>query len=357
VWTIFTAVVFDNRVLSEVGAKLDSKLNLPGIVTENIKSINNSVQIPVWIRFGFWGMASVFLFIKPYMHNSHPTPTKRNQSIESIVIAQKMARKMKKMAQKIISTPDRSREQTYPLFKCEWLVNDDTPQGRATQLSQRQASCLGILPNTGTGERIIGEALSTSDKRKARWVCKTDEDSEIISPQEASIFLEEINQYGCTVAVKRGRGDIVYGRIESNEMMQRVEHWDANYVIKWMLSTDLVHHKELVDAVAGRRMSTLLNRIDLDAVLDVKDVSNNAVIRNPLYDALKDQFQYELIEPSNLLEKMPKALSKHTRLDNILTKENFYYSNILFIYLLFNLYIYFLLSWSAEVNILDSMKT
>ena len=110
------------------------------------------------------------------------------------------------------------------------------PLGRAIQPSQRQASCLGILPNVGTSERIIGEALSISDKRQARWICKTDVDSEI-SPQEASIFLEEINQYGCTVAVKRGRGDVVYGRIESNEMMQPVEHWDANYVKKWMLST------------------------------------------------------------------------------------------------------------------------
>jgi hypothetical protein len=190
------------------------------------------------------------------------------------------------------------KEQTYELFRAGWLVNDETPDRRAATPSQRQAISLGILPHLGTSKRIIGETLSSSDLKETKWIIReADKERQEILPKEASLFLKEINHYGSIVAVKRVRGDIVYGRIESNEKLQPVEDWDATYVKKWMLSTDLSHHKVLVDALAGRRMSTILNKEKVNAILDLKNVSNNSLIRDPLHMVVGNQFQNEIIKP------------------------------------------------------------
>lgn len=314
-WLLLTSIIFDGRVLFEVSAATAKNFKLPEIVTENVTLFAESIVLPLWIRSAFWAVASMKMYnmCRTVPTVILPSPMKGQNGPR---VAPPSTTKGKQSASGVEQLT--AIEKEYPLFCANWLVNNDTPNQQAKLPSSRQACSLGILHHIGDVDRVIGESLSAIDIRHTKWALDlkmgVDDESLIIPHYTPASFFKKLNKYGKIVAVKRNRGDIVYGRIESNEEGQPAVDWDTQYTKSWMVS-NLVH-PSIMKALASQRMSTLLNKKDINSLLDIGEVNKNPLIRDSLMGVLHEQFEYEFegIMSPKMKMKKEKRSQIHTLL-------------------------------------------
>ena len=316
-WLLLTSIIFDGRVLFEVSAATAKNFKLPEIVTENVTLFAESIVLPLWIRSAFWAVASMKMYnmCRTVPTVILPSPIKGRNSASGVTPPSPTKGKQSASGVEQLT----AIEKEYPLFCANWLVNNDTPNQQAKLPSSRQACSLGILHHIGDADRVIGEPISAIDRRHTKWVLDHKKElgvdgEKLITPQLASSFFKKLNKYGKIVAVKRNRGDIVYGRIESNEDGQPAEDWDTEYTESWMVSYSV--HPSIMKALASQRMSTLLNKKDVNSLLDIGEVNKSPLIRDSLMDVLHEQFEYEFegIMSPKMKMKKEKRSQIHTLL-------------------------------------------
>ena len=74
-------------------------------------------------------------------------------------------------------------------------------------------------------------------------------------------------------------------------------------------------HPSIMKALASQRMSTLLNKKDVNSLLDIGEVNKNHLIRDSLMGVLHEQFEYEfegIMSPKMKMKKenKPKRYTK-----------------------------------------------